>query len=126
MKKIMFMVVLLLLACDSSKMVDREFKDYYYFRISELIDYDNLCASGDEIHIQDWARFLETCSYLEMLTGCELHYTHSEPPGYANIQLLEDDTATLGSWFRTQGHKWTKSKADRYVYRKRKGHDVYF
>lgn len=120
------MVVLLLLACDSSKMVDREFKDYYYFRISELIDYDNLCASGDEIHIQDWARFLETCSYLDMLTGCELHYTHSEPPGYANIQLLEDDTATLGSWFRTQGHKWTKSKADRYVYRKRKGHDVYF
>lgn len=123
------MVLGCLYACNNSDIDDIEsFKDYYYYRMSVLSDYELKWNDDDQHDIctQEWMYFLENCSYLESLTGCSLNYTDSEPPFYKSHGLFMKDTSILNKWFKENGEHWTIRKADAYVYKKRKGHTVYY
>ncbi len=127
MKKII--VILLSIAftsCHVSKKDKLEFKDYFFYRVSVIVNYNNLVENGEDIHLNDWMVFLENCSYLETLTGCNLNFIDSEPPYYECPSQLSKDTANLSNWYNHNGDKWTMQKADKYVYKKRKGHSVFF
>lgn len=125
-KIILYAVFAVCTSCSISNTDRNEFSDYYHFRISEIVDYNILTQSTSDIHMQDWLRFLENCDYLESLTGCKFHYIQSEPPIYNDTALFKQDTALLARWLSENGKYWSKQKADKYVYEKRKGHDVYF
>ena len=122
------LLAVVLSSCVPSKEERIEFREYYDYRVSELVEYDNMFSDTGcvEIHLNDWMNFLENCSYLEALTGCELHYNRSEPPCYENKGALSADTAALMKWYAENGEQWTMKRADKYVYKKRKGHTVYF
>ena len=113
-------------SCRPSESDRMEFRDYYFFRVSEIVDYNQQVESGGEIHINDWMVFLENCSYLETLTGYKLGYIDGEPPFYEKQSQLTLDTIKLSNWYRQNGGEWTMQKADKYVYKKRRGHTVFF
>lgn len=126
-----FSMPLLLLAtvlnsCSISDADKTEFKEYFRHRVSAIVEYDEMVESGGEIHINDWCYFLENCSYLETLTGCKLNYIDTEPPYYESVEMLSLDTTNLSKWYDLNKDKWSMKKADMYVYKKRRGHTVYF
>lgn len=127
-KTFIVLLAVALTSCAPKKEERIEFREYFDYRVSELVDYDNMFNDTGcvEIHLNDWMNFLENCSYLETLTGCELHYTDCEPPYYENKGLLSVDTAALMKWYADNGKRWTMKRADKYVYKKRRGHTVYF
>ena len=130
MKRVLSMPLLLLAvvlnSCGISDANKDEFKDYFYYRVSAIAEYDEMIESGDEIHMNDWFYFLENCSYLETLTGYKLSYIDAEPPYYESVSQMSIDTANLSKWYVLNKDKWSMKKADMYVYKKRRGHTVYF
>ena len=55
MKKII--VILLSIAftsCHVSKKDKLEFKDYFFYRVSVIVNYNNLVENGGDIHLNDW------------------------------------------------------------------------
>ena len=130
MKKLLSVPLLLLAvvlkSCSISDADKTEFRDYFYYRISVIVEYDEMIDSGEEIHINDWFYFLENCSYLETLTGNKFHYLDAEPPYYECAEQLSADTTNLSKWYDSNKDKWSMKKADMYVYKKRRGHTVYF
>lgn len=113
-------------ACRISDADKDEFKDYFYYRVSAIAEYDEMIETGGEIHPNDWFYFLENCSYLETLTGYKLNYIVAEPPFYKSVSQMSIDTANLSKWYVSNKDKWSMKKADMYVYKKRRGHTVYF
>ncbi len=113
-------------SCNLSREEKDEFRDYFYYRVSIIADYNDLVKSGNEIHLNDWMFFLENCSWLETLTGCKLSFIAMEPPYYENDNQMAVDTTNLLQWYNRNKNNWSMRKADEYVYRKRKGHTVYF
>ena len=130
MKKALLIPLLLLAvvfnSCGISDADKDEFKDYFYFRVSAIAEYDEMIESGGEIHPNDWFYFLENCGYLETLTGYKLNYVAAEPPFYESVSQMSMDTANLSKWYVSNKDKWSMKKADMYVYKKRGGHTVYF
>lgn len=114
------------LACNISREEKDEFKDYFYYRVSTIVEYNDLVKSGNEIHLNDWMFFLENCSWLETLTGCKLGFIRAEPPYYENDNQMAIDTTNLLRWYNCNKDDWSMRKADEYVYRERRGHTVYF
>lgn len=113
-------------SCNLSREEKDEFRDYFYYRVSEIVEYNDLVKSGNEIHLNDWMFFLENCSWLETLTGCKLGFIAMEPPYYESDNQMAIDTTNLLQWYNRNKNNWSMRKADEYVYRKRKGHTVYF
>ena len=113
-------------SCNISREEKEEFRDYFYYRVSTIGEYNNLFNSGNEIHLNDWMFFLENCSWLETLTGCKLGFIDVEPPYYENNDQMTIDTTNLSHWYNRNKNNWSMRKADEYVYRKRNGHTVYF
>ena len=124
-----FIAMSCLMSCDKLDIDDEEtFKKYYMYRISVLSDYE-LALNNEGPHAiccQEWMYFLENCSYLESLTGCCFHFINSEPPHYLNHSLFVEDSLYLQEWLAENGKKWTMRKSDAYVYKKRRGHSVYY
>lgn len=115
-----------IVSCNISQEEKDEFRDYFFYRVSTIVDYNDLVNSGDDIHLNDWMFFLENCSWLETLTGCTLSYIETEPPYYENDVQMSKDTTNLFQWYNCNRNNWSIRKADEYVYRKRKGHTVYY
>lgn len=127
MKKcIVLLCLFLFISCSVSKEEMLEFKDYYYFRMHAIVEYEKMVEKGEDIHLNDWMVFLENCSYLENLTGYHFSYIKTEPPYYEDTNQLKQDTAYLTKWFEKNKGRWSMRKADKYVYKKRKGHTVFF
>lgn len=125
-KKVILVLAIVFSSCHISEKDKMEFKEYYFYRVSSIVEYNDLVENGGEIHLNDWMVFLENCCYLETLTGCNLNFIDSEPPYYENTNQLITDTANLSNWYNQHGEKWTIQKADKYVYKKRRGHTVFF
>ena len=127
MKKLLILIATVLFSsCCVSEKEKNEFRDYFFFRISIIVDYNELVESGNEIHLNDWMVFLENCSYLETLSGYKFNFNDSDPPYYESIDQLVADTTNLSKWYNQNEGKWTMQKADKYVYKKRKGHTIFF
>ena len=118
-----------LCACNLNDIDDKAlFADYFSYRLSVIADYESQWNDDNQHDIctQEWMYFLENCDYLESLTGCHFHYLDSEPPFYENHELFMKDSTYLNDWLNDNGGHWTIRKADAYVYKKRKGHTVYY
>lgn len=127
-----FIIIIVLVFLDSCNCDNNNetvsFVDYYNYKVSIITDYESMWENNDTCVVceHEWMYFLENCSYLEALTGCHFHFIDAEPPYYKTHDLYVKDSLFLSDWLNENQNKWTKYKADKYVYKNRHGHSVYF
>ena len=108
------------ISCKENCKENLEFKNYYYLKVDEIIEYDKKTSTPGECFSDSiWLHFYETTDYLSFLTNCSFNFTTGEPPFYKSKRDLKADIKFLNNWYLENKCSMNIYKADSIVAQKR-------
>jgi hypothetical protein len=113
-----FLVIIsiLIISCCFQSKEEVEFKEFYFGKIDEIINYNNnMSTIGFEYTENYWLSFYETTEYLTALTKHKFRYSSGEPPFYLKESDFEKDIKDLKMWYENNKSGMTIKVADSLV-----------